>query len=238
MSPMCGDMIENCLHAFCDFPWTRPILYASGFHAASLFTQWSSCGEWLQFLLNVLTIEEFWLLLVLLYQIWHRRNLVVHENRMTHGWQVTASSRALLASYDSSKGFTNSNRTSSAALKNNWCKPPDAAIKINVDAACSRSSGRSTISVLARDHHGLVVACHASPLAGPCDVGLVEAAAVTLGIRMAIDLQFSEITIECDAVNVVLRLTLTQLDLSVVGFKLVEARRLLQDNPHIFVRGI
>ncbi|KAE8698300.1 hypothetical protein F3Y22_tig00110599pilonHSYRG00008 [Hibiscus syriacus] len=115
---------------------------------------------------------------------------------MTPGWQVTASSRALLASFDSARDFTNSNRTSSAALKNSWCKPPNAAIKINIDAACSR---------VTLDHHGLVVACHASPFVGPCDVGLVEAAAITFGLR--IDLRGSEITIKSDAVNVVRQLT-------------------------------
>ncbi|KAE8731719.1 hypothetical protein F3Y22_tig00002744pilonHSYRG00005 [Hibiscus syriacus] len=121
---------------------------------------------------------------------------------MTPGWQVTASSPALLASFDSARCFTSSNQTSSAAPKNSWCKPPNTAIKINVDAACSHSSRGSAIGVLPRDYHGLAVTCHTSPFARPCDVGLVEAAVITFGIRMAIDLQacIADVLVN-DAVN-------------------------------------
>ncbi|KAE8667470.1 hypothetical protein F3Y22_tig00112408pilonHSYRG00060 [Hibiscus syriacus] len=82
-----------------------------------------------------------------------------------------------------------------------WRKPPDSTIKINVNVARSRANGRSAIGVIARDQHGLVE-CHAVPLTGPCDVDIVEAAGITVGIQMAISLNYEHAIIKSDAVNV------------------------------------
>ncbi|KAE8677494.1 hypothetical protein F3Y22_tig00111506pilonHSYRG00107 [Hibiscus syriacus] len=101
-------------------------------------------------------------------------------------------------------------------------------VYINADGARS-SSGSPALGIVARDYSGLVVAAQAVP---------IEAAAITNGLRLALELDYQHVRLESDAANVVHQLLSTQADLSSLGFHLAEARALLQDHPHVGVHTI
>ncbi|KAE8674415.1 hypothetical protein F3Y22_tig00111758pilonHSYRG00376 [Hibiscus syriacus] len=168
-----------------------------------IFASWESIGPWLESLLTILTRDEFRFILVLLYHIWNRHDTFMHENLILSVWHVVPSSRPLLRAFDNASGLTGLDRLASEKML-------------------------SAIDMLARDYNGLVVSCQASPYYGPCDISVAETETLRYGIKMTLDLQAPLVTIDSDTLNVVRQLTLTQLDMSIVGFHLTEARNLLR----------
>ncbi|KAE8685924.1 hypothetical protein F3Y22_tig00111088pilonHSYRG00147 [Hibiscus syriacus] len=134
-----------------------------------------------------------WMLTVL-----DKRNAYVLDDCLTPGWQVVWSSKAFLAAFDATNGIS----------------------------SLSLSHGGyhliSAVGIIARDHYGAMVACHAIPLNGGYAIVVAEANAITYGIQLAVELQFAHVWIESDATNVVRQLTSSHLDISTVGFHLAQ----------------
>lgn len=95
------------------------------------------------------------------------------------------------------KAKTSSERNSS------WQNPPQRFFKVNVDAAINRDKHQGVLGVVIRDQEGNVAAAAIKQIIFNGDVALVEAAAVKLGIQVAIDAGLTPLTIETDCKDVV-----------------------------------
>ncbi|KAE8696779.1 hypothetical protein F3Y22_tig00110646pilonHSYRG00065 [Hibiscus syriacus] len=94
---------------------------------------------------------------------------------------------------------------------------------------------KASAGVLARDNLGIVVAGHAISLSGCGDAAVIEASALTIGIRLASSLQYPRVVVESDSLNLVKKLLHRRIDLSVALFHLEEAYQLLDSHTHVSV---
>ncbi|KAL5823849.1 hypothetical protein ACOSQ4_021749 [Xanthoceras sorbifolium] len=84
-----------------------------------------------------------------------------------------------------------------------WQAPCVGAFKINVDAACNRSGGRSGTGIVIRNAQGTVVDAAALVFQGFSSVEVAEARAILGGLSLAVDNGWYPIFIESDSLNVV-----------------------------------
>ncbi|KAE8658214.1 hypothetical protein F3Y22_tig00116974pilonHSYRG00154 [Hibiscus syriacus] len=196
----------------------------------------ASCGEWLAEMSVSLPCDQFTDLLVLLYHLRMRRNTFVHEGKRLPGWHIVVSGRAMQPSYMHAASLLDSH--DSHTIFTSLSKPVAGITKINVDGAFCSTTHSSTVGLVARDRFGSVIAAHAVPLESLTDSSHVEAAAITQGLLLALELNCSRVIVESDAANVVSQLLFDGIDLFVLQFHLSDARSLFPANPHIVVRHV
>ena len=80
-----------------------------------------------------------------------------------------------------------------------WVPPPFGVFKVNVDGACSKQEGSSSVGVVIRDFNGQVVAALCLPLQSYFFVELMEVFALEQGILFAQELQLPRVIFEFDA---------------------------------------
>ncbi|XP_039053105.1 uncharacterized protein LOC120195038 [Hibiscus syriacus] len=177
---LCGYPDETVTHALRDCSMVSPILAAAGYDCRSDTRSFSSFGAWLENMILNLTVQRFVSLLVLLWKIWHGRNLYFHEGRLLPGWQLIASADALQSAFSAAMVASSSlsSPLHSELSFQRWQKPPVGTFKINVDGACPRFPASTSIGVLVRDSAGLVVAGEALPVEATRSAGVVEALAL------------------------------------------------------------
>ncbi|KAE8717442.1 hypothetical protein F3Y22_tig00110045pilonHSYRG00067 [Hibiscus syriacus] len=201
------------------------------FHAPSNGNLLFSCYQ-------QMPLHRFSLLLVLLWSVWYRRNTFLHEGRMISAWRVVMSSRSLCSAFLASKGITDASFMPQLTHSERWHKPRVQEITINVDRFFPINFGTPAVGLIARDHHGMVLAAHAIPLNCPCDAATVECQAITQGIHLALEFSHSATRIESDASTVVQQLLSSQGDPSVTALHLAEARQLLPIHRHVTLHPI
>ncbi|KAL4283361.1 hypothetical protein GQ457_16G031550 [Hibiscus cannabinus] len=84
-----------------------------------------------------------------------------------------------------------------------WKKPKSDVIKINFDGSYRSTDGAASVGVVARDHHGMVVASCCKYIATATNASVVEAFACFEAILLALDRGWSEVEITGDAANVI-----------------------------------
>ena len=84
-----------------------------------------------------------------------------------------------------------------------WMAPPPEFYEINVDGATAGERNLSCAGVVIRDCRGLVVAACSKVLNGAFAAEVSEALAVEEGVRLAKELDLSQVIIESDSVVVV-----------------------------------
>ena len=76
-------------------------------------------------------------------------------------------------------------------------------MKINIDVAVSKNSGRAAAAAIARDGSGLFIGASVLILDRGLDPETVEALACREGVALATDLNLSKVQLACDSANVV-----------------------------------
>ncbi|XP_039064647.1 uncharacterized protein LOC120209812 [Hibiscus syriacus] len=108
-------------------------------------------------------------------------------------------------------------------------------IKVNCYQVFLFNDGRNLPWVLSRLTVGLVLEGQAIPILETHTTGIIEALAITRGIRLAVELELSSAVIESDSMNVVQQLQNPTNDRSTLRFYLLEARQILDAHRHISI---
>ncbi|KAK8476832.1 hypothetical protein V6N11_024177 [Hibiscus sabdariffa] len=120
-----------------------------------------NCMEWFEVVNPLLDPEQFIFLMVLLWNVWNRRNRWLHSNQLVPARLVSEYAQIVHG------GFQQNNEdvvTQVACVREkNWSKPEQGQIKINVDGAWKATTRTAAIGVIARDHHESHDALHAHP---------------------------------------------------------------------------
>ncbi|KAE8667347.1 hypothetical protein F3Y22_tig00112411pilonHSYRG00033 [Hibiscus syriacus] len=234
--PLCLLELETVLHAIKDCPKVRSVLEISGLSQGIVEWIGSSPLSWLTFAHSKLVNEGFDLFLTLLWNIWNRRNDLVHNGELQSDWNVVVCSSNLVEEFRKVKKVDVIDRDEVRFSRfRRWIKPGQEEIKVNVDGAFCKENRKASIGVVARDSQGMVIAGLAKMINPPSSAESAEVAAFTEGIKLAIENGWNRVIIEGDAISIVNRLANKRTgkiqDFSTIGLLLNEARLLLSRAP-------
>ncbi|KAE8657874.1 hypothetical protein F3Y22_tig00116976pilonHSYRG00014 [Hibiscus syriacus] len=186
--------------------------------------------------------EGFDLFLALFWNIWNRRNNLVHNGDLQSDRDIIINSSNLIGEY---KFASNSLWISSDVVLRRprcWLKPTQDEVKINVDGAFCKASRVATVGIMARDSHGMVIGGLAKKIDPPFTAESTEAIAFTEGIRLASKNGWNNAIIEGDAISITYKLsnkvTKKTQDISTIGLLLNEARLILANLPSVKVHYV
>ncbi|KAL4361474.1 hypothetical protein GQ457_04G022600 [Hibiscus cannabinus] len=105
--PFCSTTVETSLHAFRDCPNATEALHLGSFPTSVTDSRTTSIFDWLVEAARSLSREDFAKLLLVLWNLWNRRNLWVHDSRLQSVWATVTSTTLLhgnfLAANDNAK---------------------------------------------------------------------------------------------------------------------------------------
>ncbi|KAE8672926.1 hypothetical protein F3Y22_tig00111833pilonHSYRG00022 [Hibiscus syriacus] len=81
-----GQHEETVLHALRECSEVRPLFQVAGLPSLLTAGEFDSCGSWLESILILTDANTFTYFIIILSQIWHRMNVLVHEGRLLSGW--------------------------------------------------------------------------------------------------------------------------------------------------------
>ncbi|KAK9031993.1 hypothetical protein V6N11_056278 [Hibiscus sabdariffa] len=151
---LCETETENVLHAVRECPATQEVISFSGLGHMLPWGPYMSCKNWLEDVLQVLDCNQFRFLLVILWNIWNRRNRWVHENQLIPAKMV--SDYAQLIAAESQEAWESPYPLQQTRAAVRWEKPELDSIKVNVDGAWSQEQNLAAVAIVARDHNGML----------------------------------------------------------------------------------
>lgn len=105
-----------------------------------------------------------------------------------------------------------------AQMAASWCPPLKSMAKVNADAALFGELGVGVgMGTVLRDHEGVVLWAAASQLKCMWDVDIVEAKAILLGLKMALQSGVRSIVMESDNLKIINKLKAKEKDGSYLG---------------------
>ncbi|KAL4348523.1 hypothetical protein GQ457_17G007670 [Hibiscus cannabinus] len=208
---MCGKDMETVLHALRECPSTQEVLQVSGLERLLPQGPFNTGLQWLEEATQVLDTQQFTFLMVLIWNIWNRRNRWVHQNQLIPPKLVADFAQMLIGeAWD---------------LHNSLPTP-------------MQDSTANNYGVVARDHNGLLIDARARRLEGSYTPEIVEACAMAEGIRMAIENGWQNVIFEGDSTGIVSKLHADCLDRSVASTHLAEAWNTLKNRADFAIRHV
>ncbi|GJN02011.1 hypothetical protein PR202_ga19322 [Eleusine coracana subsp. coracana] len=139
---------------------------------------------------------------VTLWAIWYARRKAIHEE----SFQSPLSTHCFIDRYMADLGLVEPDKKIAGQPKQHapkWIPPSVGRMKINVDAAISKNSGKAVASVVARDAVGRFLGASALVLDGARNPETVEAIACREGLALASDFAIERFRLACDNINVI-----------------------------------
>jgi hypothetical protein len=169
----------------------------------------NNCGnakEWLFFLLDTLSHDDFVRVTVTLWAIWTARRKAIHEQVFQSPMTIVGFIRSFLSDMKLALDVpTNSSpgiRQQTVPVGVQWSVPPQGMCEVNVDAALSKSSIAGSIAAVCRDEHGVLLGSSARIIEGIQDPATLEACACAEGLSLAADLNVRRLCLATDCLVV------------------------------------
>ncbi|KAK8684052.1 hypothetical protein V6N13_040089 [Hibiscus sabdariffa] len=122
--------------------------------------------------------------MVLVWNIWNRRNRWVHNNQLIPARLVSEYAQVVMSDFQGANKYL-VQRVPFGRSKQ-WRKPESRHIKINVGGAWLASSRMVAIGVIARDHHGFKLDGCASLIKGAHSSDTIDSCAFERGVFMVV----------------------------------------------------
>ncbi|KAK8523702.1 hypothetical protein V6N12_013787 [Hibiscus sabdariffa] len=126
---------KTSLHAFRDCPSAAEALHLGGFPVSVTDSHADSIFGWLVAAARSLSREDFAKLVLILWNLWNRRNLWIHDSRLQPVWATVTAASLLhgdfLAANDNGKHPCSRPLLSTPT----WSPPPSGTTAISVDGA-------------------------------------------------------------------------------------------------------
>ncbi|KAL4368004.1 hypothetical protein GQ457_05G011570 [Hibiscus cannabinus] len=201
-----NQVTETVLHAVRECTRTQEIFALCGLDSKLPQGPFNSGFQWLEEVGQMLDGNQLQFLITLIWNIWNRRNRLIHQNQLLPAKLVVDYAQLLVGEIQG-LDTTAPQPVSPNVVTPRWTKPEAGKIKINVDGAWSKERNIAAIGVVARDQHGMVI----------------EAKAFSNG--------WQDWIVEGDAANIVTKLNSITLDRSVAASFLKEAHEALLTCP-------
>ena len=132
--------------------------------------------QWLANLIATLKHEEQVLVFVTLWSIWHARRKAIHEQIYQSPLTVRLFVDRFIADLSQINLTKVRNQTLAARpTEGGWIPPPSGWIKISVDAAIGKNTGRGLVAAVARDEMDAFVGASSLVFLGRTDAETLEA---------------------------------------------------------------
>ncbi|PRQ38614.1 putative ribonuclease H-like domain, reverse transcriptase zinc-binding domain-containing protein [Rosa chinensis] len=190
-----------------------------------------SITSWLQFCLEILSQDEFALLLVLLWSIWKERNQRLWSRKFKTLHQVYFQVRNFVQLLKSS---TSRRSRGVVRPRRSWLPPPSGWLKANIDGAFNQDSHCGGIGVLIRDSTGSIVGGFCGKISNVLSPDIVEAMAGREACELAAEFQLAPIVFESDCLKLVEASKCDEEDGSGFGRIVEDIRFLLSSTPSAF----
>jgi hypothetical protein len=145
--------------------------------------------SWLSNMIATLKCDDQVRVFITLWAIWHARRKAIHEQLYQSPLSVHCFVENFIA--DLKQGEEKEKRNQGGRREQHipaWVPPPPGMIKINVDAAVGKNSGRGTVAAVARNDSGLFWGASAVVFPGRTVAETLEALACREAIALARDL--------------------------------------------------
>ncbi|KAK3230935.1 hypothetical protein Dsin_002816 [Dipteronia sinensis] len=159
--PICGKQPETTVHALwscsaikgirsmCDS--LKNIKVANNFHFQDIMVL---CK-------NILRVDEFELLCMVLWIVWYRRNRSIHDSKLLADSEVVPWAAFFIAEYRGANIGVTGDVGKEKNPPQKWSPPSEGKIKMNTDAAIKADFGRVGVGIIFRDSTGNVLASSA-----------------------------------------------------------------------------
>jgi hypothetical protein len=159
---------------------------------------------WLATMIATLKHEERVRVFVTLWSIWHARRKAIHEQIYQSPLSVHAFVNQFIV--DLAQVRSPSSKQAAPGVSEPgpvWIPPPTGVLKINVDAAVSKNTGRGAVVAIARDHEGMFMGASALVFPGNTDAETLKALACREGLALAQDIYARRICLARDCAGVI-----------------------------------
>ncbi|KAK9031982.1 hypothetical protein V6N11_056267 [Hibiscus sabdariffa] len=202
LCPSCSLSVESSLHAFQDCQDAVEALHLGGFSDAVIFSSTSSTFDWLVESAGLLSRSEFAKLVILLWNMWNRRNRLVHDSHLQPVWATVMTAMLLHEDFLSAKDSARRPSSGPVFSSGVWSPPPSGTVAISVDGAFAPDHGTG-IGVVARDSTGTVHRGMAQHSLGLSSSISTEIAVIHVGLQLADEHGWDRIVLESNCTTVV-----------------------------------
>lgn len=169
----------------------------------------NNCGnakDWLFFLIETLSHEDFVRATVTLWAIWTARRKAIHEQIFQSPLTIFGFVNSFLAdlkiAYEVTDPASSNNQRRPTQPSVTWAAPPRGFCKINVDAAISKTVIAGAVGAICRDENGMFLGASTRVIEGINDPPTLEALACSEGFSLAADLYISKFVVSTDCLGV------------------------------------
>ncbi|XVF82038.1 hypothetical protein PTKIN_Ptkin16aG0010900 [Pterospermum kingtungense] len=210
--PVCRGDSESVFHLFVDCSYAKCCWYASpvGYRRGSC----QNFADWLQFLFNHMFSSDLAIVVLVIWQLWSHRNLLVWKDKSSSPSNLVQSSLSFLQHWSEAQASVKSAIQKSSMQSSmqqddmrtvdKWTGPPSGWLKCNVDASVVHSTSVIGSGCVIRDSHGSFTATRA--VSQQCSI-LYPSVAEAISFREAFswlkDLRMESVIVETDALVVV-----------------------------------
>ncbi|KAK9009137.1 hypothetical protein V6N11_080606 [Hibiscus sabdariffa] len=238
LCPFCLAVVETPLHAFRDCHDAAEALCLAGFPKAVIFNSASLMLDWLVESAGLLSRSDFAKVLLLLWNMWNRRNRLVHDSQPQLVWATVASAGLLHVDFLAANDQSRWPASATVFSPDVWFSPPLGTIAISVDGAFTPARGAG-IGVVARYSTGSILGGLAQHSFRLVSSDYTEATAILAGLQLACDRGWDRIVLETDCASVANILNNDHgLDLCSLAPMLSPIRSLLSAYPLFHVRYV
>ncbi|KAL5769659.1 hypothetical protein ACOSP7_013813 [Xanthoceras sorbifolium] len=221
----CHQAAEVPSHALWSCRLLICIREACGFLSSASWVDRASMLDFLLWCKDQLRPSEFNLLAVVLWAVWNRHNALLHHRSSLPPEAVVPWCEAYLAEFMDSNAkvpLPSSNRFV------RWIPPIDNVLKINVDAARSKSAQITGLGAVIRNSSGEVLMTGIDYITGLLDPTIAECKAILFGLSLAVGRGLPDLVIESDCAQVIKLLNDNNVVLSDIGLVLSDIHEILR----------
>jgi hypothetical protein len=156
-------------------------------------------------MIDTMKREDLTRMLVTLWAIWHAKRKAIHEEVYQSPMATVAFVDRFLTNLDAGGVRTSDNpsKVHGTTGRGRWLAPPAGSMKVNVDAAVSKSLAKGAVGVVCRSGDGQFRGASAVVYEGISHPGTLEALACREALDVAEDLLFGPIYVASDCLEVV-----------------------------------
>ncbi|XP_071676881.1 uncharacterized protein [Lolium perenne] len=163
-----------------------------------------SARQWIFSMMHSMDHDEFTMLVVSLWAIWHARRKLIHEDIAQSPLTTHHFIESYLADLQTCKGKQKSQPGERCCAPTpKWIAPPLGLCKVNTDGAVAKTANRGAVGVVCRSQEGTYLGASAVVFEGITHPGCLEAMACREGLALLDDLHEGDAVIATDCLEVV-----------------------------------
>ena len=144
---------------------------------------------------------------VTLWAIWHARRKAIHEHVFQSQLSVHCFVENFISDLNQCGEQEQKCRVATTCQSGpRWIAPPQGMIKVNVDAAVGKNSGRGAVAAVARSDNGVFLGASVITFPGQTDAETLEALACREAVALATDIHARSVRVASDCMNMVKKL--------------------------------